>query len=133
MQKITTFLMFDGKAEEAMNFYTSLFEQSEILDITRYKANEAGVEGTVMHATFSLDGQEFMCIDSVVKHDFTFTPAISIYVKCDTEEEINVVYEKLSESGEIFMPLAPYPFSEKFGWIADKYGVSWQLNLSEKQ
>ena len=133
MQKLPPFLMFDGKAEEAMNFYTSLFEQSEILDITRYKANEAGIEGTVMHATFSLNGQEFMCIDSVVKHDFTFTPAISIYVKCDTEEEINVLYEKLSESGEIFMPLAPYPFSEKFGWIADKYGVSWQLNLSKKQ
>ena len=125
--------MFDGKAEEAMNFYTSLFEKSEILDITRYKANEAGAEGTVMHATFSLNGQEFMCIDSSVKHDFTFTPSISLYVKCDTEEEINVLCEKLSENGQIFMPLAPYPFSEKFGWIGDKYGVSWQLDLSKKQ
>jgi predicted 3-demethylubiquinone-9 3-methyltransferase (glyoxalase superfamily) len=129
MQKITTFLMFDGKAAEAMNFYTSLFERSKITSITRYGPNEAGAEGTVMHATFSLNGQEFMCIDSSEKHAFTFTPAISLYVTCDTEEQIDRLYEKLSQNGQVFMPLAPYPFSEKFGWVADKYGVSWQLSL----
>ncbi|MDE3840662.1 hypothetical protein C0966_15275 [Bacillus methanolicus] len=130
-QKITTFLMFDGKAEEAMNFYTSLFRQSEIISITRYGAHEAGKEGTVLHATFTLNGQEFMCIDSSVKHEFTFTPSISLYVKCDTEEEIDELYEKLSQDGEVLMPLAAYPFSEKFGWVQDKYGVSWQLNLAK--
>ncbi|MFC3884855.1 VOC family protein [Bacillus songklensis] len=130
-QKITTFLMFDGKAEEAMNFYTSLFKQSEIISITRYGANEAGAEGTVLHATFSLNGQVFMCIDSSVKHEFTFTPAISLYVTCDTEEEIDALFGKLSQDGEILMPLASYPFSEKFGWVADKYGVSWQLNFAK--
>jgi predicted 3-demethylubiquinone-9 3-methyltransferase (glyoxalase superfamily) len=131
MQKITTFFMFDGQAEEAMNFYTSLFERSEILSITRYRPNEAGAEGTVMHATFSLNGQTFMCIDSSVKHAFTFTPAISLYVTCDTVEELDGLYEKLSEGGEVLMPLASYPFSERFGWVADKFGVSWQLNLHE--
>ncbi len=133
MPKITTFLMFDGKAEEAMNFYTSLFDKSEIISISRYGANEAGAEGTVLHATFSLNGQEFMCIDSSVKHDFTFTPSISLYVTCDTEDEIDRIFEKLSQDGTVFMPLATYPFSKKFGWVSDKYGVSWQLNLANNQ
>ena len=132
-QKITTFLMFqDGNAEEAMNFYISLFDNSEIVNITRYGANEAGKEGTVMHAIFSLNGQEYMCIDSYAKHEFTFTPAMSLYVTCNTEEEIDKVFEKLSERGKILMPLGAYPFSERFGWVNDRYGVSWQLALEKK-
>ncbi|MGN4422860.1 VOC family protein [Bacillus cereus group sp. MYBK30-1] len=130
-QKITTFLMFEGNAEEAMNFYTSLFDQSEIVSISRYDANGSGKEGTVIHATFTLNGQEFMCIDSFVKHDFTFTPAMSLYVTCETEEEIETVFNKLAQDGAILMPLGSYPFSKKFGWLNDKYGVSWQLTLAE--
>lgn len=130
MQKITTFFMFDGKAEEAMNFYTSLFENSKILSITRYGQSEAGAEGTVMHATFSLGGQEFMCIDSNVKHEFTFTPAISLYVNCETDEKIDQLFTKLSQGGQVLMPLDRYPFSEKFAWVSDRYGISWQLNLA---
>lgn len=130
MQKITTFLMFEGKAEEAMNFYTSLFGESKILSITRYGSDGAGAEGTVMHATFSLGSQEFMCIDSNVKHEFTFTPAMSLYVNCETDEEIDQLFTKLSQGGRVLMPLDRYPFSEKFAWISDKYGVSWQLNLT---
>ncbi|CAI8947747.1 MULTISPECIES: VOC family protein [Bacillus] len=129
-QKITTFLMFDGNAEEAMTLYTSLFDQSEIIAISRYDANGPGKEGTVMHATFTLNGQQFMCIDSNVKHDFTFTPSMSLYVNCDTEAEIDEVFHKLAEEGEVLMPLAAYPFSKKFGWLKDKFGVSWQLTLS---
>jgi predicted 3-demethylubiquinone-9 3-methyltransferase (glyoxalase superfamily) len=72
-----------------------------------------------------------MCIDSSVKHGFTFTPAMSIYVACDSEDEINRVFERLSQDGSVFMPLESYPFSEKYGWVADKYGVSWQLNLTK--
>ncbi|NRF92926.1 VOC family protein [Paenibacillus frigoriresistens] len=131
-QKITTFLMFSGQAEEAMNLYTSLFDQSEILTIKRYGAGEAGAEGSVLRATFSLHGQVFMCIDSSMKHDFTFTPAISLYVTCDSEEEIDRVYEKLSQDGTVLMPLAAYPFSEKFGWVGDRFGVTWQLALVKK-
>lgn len=130
MPKITTFLMFEGKAEEAMNFYTSLFDNSEIISISRYGANEAGDEGTVVHATFSLNGQEFMCSDSCVKHPFTFTPSMSLYVTFDTEDEVNRVFAKLSEDGMVLMPLGIYPFSRRFGWVNDKFSVSWQLTLA---
>lgn len=129
MQKFITFLMFDGKAEEAMDFYTSLFENSAILSITRYGANEAGAEGTVVHAIFSLNGQLFMCIDSNVEHGFTFTPAMSLYVNCGSEDEIDRLFEELSQDGTVLMPLESYPFSEKYGWVSDRYGVSWQLSL----
>ncbi|MBE7106088.1 VOC family protein [Bacillus cereus] len=129
-QKITTFLMFEGKAEEAMNLYTSLFDQSEIISISRYDENGPGKEGTVIHATFTLNGQEFMCIDSYVKHDFTFTPSMSLYVTCETEKEIETVFNKLAQDGKVLMPLGSYPFSKKFGWLNDKYGVSWQLTLA---
>lgn len=133
MQKFVTFLMFNGRAEEAMNLYTSVFKRSEILSITRYGASEAGAgdagaEGTVQHATFTLNGQEFMCIDSNASHAFTFTPSISIYVRCDTEEEIGAAFAKLSQDGQVLMPLDRYPFSAKFGWVSDRFGVSWQLN-----
>ena len=123
--------MFEGKAEEAMNFYTSLFDQSEIVNISRYDENGPGKEGTVIHATFTLNGKEFMCIDSYVNHNFTFTPAMSLYVTCETEEEIETVFHKLAQDGAILMPLGAYPFSKKFGWLNDKYGVSWQLTLAE--
>ena len=130
MDKVIPFLMFqDGKAEEAMSFYTSLIEDSEITSIIRYGANEPGDEGTVMQATFTLKGQEFMCIDSNIKHNFTFTPSFSIYVVCSTAEEIEVLYEKLKEDRQALMPLGNYGFSKKFGWVNDRYGVSWQLNL----
>lgn len=89
------------------------------------------VKGTVIHATFTLHGQEFMCIDSYVNHNFTFTPAMSLYVTCDTEEEIETAFNKLAEDGAVLMPLGAYPFSKKFGWLNDKYGVSWQLTLAE--
>jgi predicted 3-demethylubiquinone-9 3-methyltransferase (glyoxalase superfamily) len=130
MGKVTPFLMFqDGKAEEAMNYYLSIIDDSEITSIVRYGANAAGDEGTVMQATFSLKGQEFMCIDSHVKHQFSFTPSFSIFVTCDTEEEINHIYEKLLEGGQALMPIGNYGFSQRFGWINDRFGVSWQLNL----
>lgn len=133
MQNITPFLMFEGKAEEAMNFYISIFKDSKIKSIARYGANEAGTEGTVQHATFILDGQEFMCIDSHVKHGFSFTPALSLYVNCSSEEQISDYFTRLSSDGQVFMPLDSYPFSEKFGWVGDKFGVSWQLNLVKTQ
>ena len=130
MKKVTPFLMFqEGNAEEAMNYYISIIEDSKITSIVRYGANETGDEGTVMQATFSLKGQEFMCIDSNVKHQFTFTPSFSIFVTCDTEEEINNLYQKLIEGGQALMPIGDYGFSQRFGWLNDRFGVSWQLNL----
>ncbi|MGG4342522.1 VOC family protein [Paenibacillus lautus] len=129
MKSVTPFLMFQGNAEEAMNHYISIIEDSEITSIVRYGPNQPGAEGSVMHATFSLKGQTFMCIDSNVKHDFTFTPSFSIYLTCESEAEIEKVYGALIDGGGAMMPLDNYGFSQKFGWIADKFGVSWQLNL----
>jgi predicted 3-demethylubiquinone-9 3-methyltransferase (glyoxalase superfamily) len=129
MQKITAQLMFEGHAEEAMNFYLTLFKDSKLVEIKRYGPGQPGAEGTVMHATFTLAGQTFTCIDSYVKHDFTFTPSITLSVDCATPEETEFLFGRLSVGGKVFMLLDTYPFSEKFGWVADKYGVSWQLNL----
>lgn len=130
MKKVASFLMFqDDNAEEAMNYYTSLIEDSQITSIHRYGPNEPGKEGTVMQATFTLKGQEFMCIDSHVKHEFSFTPSFSIFVTCDTEDELDTLYQKLNEGGQALMPLGDYGFSKKFGWLNDRFGVSWQLNL----
>jgi predicted 3-demethylubiquinone-9 3-methyltransferase (glyoxalase superfamily) len=130
MQKLVTFLMFSGRAEEAMNFYISLFRNSSVIDIKRYSPGEPGTEGTVKQAKFSLNGQEFMCIDSYVQHGFTFTAAMSIFVHCETNAEIEELFNKLSDGGQVFMPLAAYPFSKKFGWVADKFGVAWQMSMT---
>ncbi len=125
-QKITTFLMFEGKAEEAMNYYMSVFAESKIDNMLH------NPDGTVMHATFILKGQTFMCIDSTIKHAFTFTPSMSLFVTCDTAEEIDRLFEQLSLDGQVLMPLSSTPVSEKFGWVQDGFGVSWQLNLAKK-
>jgi predicted 3-demethylubiquinone-9 3-methyltransferase (glyoxalase superfamily) len=83
----------------------------------------------VEHATFTLAGRQYMCIDSPVKHGFGFTPAVSLYVNCTDEPELDRLYAALSEEGGTLMPLNNYGFSKKFGWVNDRYGVSWQLNL----
>lgn len=121
--------MFEGKAEAAMRFYVSLFKNSRIKTLKHYGPGQPGAEGSVLHATFSLNGQDFICIDSPAKHAFTFTPSISLFVDCETEGELDEVYARLSDGGQVMMPLAAYPFSRKFGWVSDKFGVSWQLNL----
>lgn len=122
--------MFTGNAEEAINFYTSAFNDSEIISIKRYGANESGTEGTVQTAEFTLNGQPFMCIDSNMQHNFTFTPSMSLFVKTDNADEVDELFEKLSVGGTVMMPLGAYPFSKKFCWFADKFGVSWQLNYT---
>lgn len=123
-----------GKAEEAINYYVSLFPHSEIKSIEKWKTDEpGGQEGLVKQALFTLSGQEYMASENKMDHKFSFTPAISIYVHCETEEEINDLFAKLSEGGQEMMPLGEYGFSKRFGWTADKYGVSWQLNLSGQE
>jgi predicted 3-demethylubiquinone-9 3-methyltransferase (glyoxalase superfamily) len=115
MQKITPFLWFDGKAEAAMNFYISIFKNSKTIRVTRYGEAGPGPKGTVMAATFQLDGQEFFALNGGPQ--FTFSPAISFFVNCDTQQEVDELWEKLSEGGE----------KQRCGWLKDKFGVSWQI------
>jgi predicted 3-demethylubiquinone-9 3-methyltransferase (glyoxalase superfamily) len=130
LQKTTTFLMFDGRAEEAIKLYMTLFADSAVQHIVRYEPGMPGPEGKVMHALFSLAGQLYMAIDSGIEHEFTFTPAMSIYVNCETEEEIGRLFTELSKEGQILMPLDSYPFSARYAWVSDRFGVSWQLSLA---
>lgn len=127
---IKTFLTFqENNAEEAMNFYVELFENSKILDIQRYGKDGPAKEGTIMVATFELNGSKFACSDSYIKHAWGFSPAVSIWVECKSNEEIEQLLTKLSENGKVLMPLNNYGFSSKFTFLEDRFGVSWQLNL----
>ena len=133
IQKTTTFLMFEGDAEEAITFYTSLFEDSEIVRITKAGPDGPGgprAEGTVQHALFTLKGQPYMAIDSF-GHNFTFTPSISLFVQCDSQEELETLFKKLSDGGQVMMPIDNYGFSTRFAWVSDRFGVSWQLNYGQ--
>ena len=128
-RKITPFLMFEDVAEEAMQFYVSVFHNSEIKMIEKYGPGEPGAEGSVKLAEFNIAGQDVRCIDSPAKHQFTFTSSVSLFVECENETELGMAFERLSEKGQVLMPLGNYGFSRKFGWVNDRFGVSWQLNL----
>ena len=126
---VTPFLMFEGRAEEAMRFYVSVIPNSSIGKIVRHGAGSAGAEGSIMRADFTVAGQAVICFDSPVKHAFTFTPAVSLFIDCADEPEVDRLFAALSEGGNVMMELADYGFSRKFGWVADRFGVSWQINL----
>lgn len=129
--QIATFLTFqENNAEEAMNFYITLFKNSKVTEIQRYGKEGPGKEGTVMVATFELNGSKFACSDSYIKHAWTFTPGVSVWVDCKTNNELENLFAKLSENGKVVMPLDNYGFSSKFAFIEDRFGVSWQLNLN---
>ena len=129
-RQIATFLTFQkSNAEQAMNFYVDLFDNSEIVNIQRWGKDGPVEAGKIMHATFNLNGNLFMCSDSPPIHDWDFSPAVSNYIECENESELNYLFEKLSENGKIMMPLNNYGFSKKFGFVEDRFGVSWQLNL----
>ena len=126
---VRPFIMYQGEAEAAITFYVSLFPGAEIIDIVRYGPGQAGPEGSVMTAVFSIAGQKVMCIDSPVKHDFGLTPAFSLFVDCESEDELTRLASALADGGAVLMPLGDYGFSRKFTWVNDRFGVSWQLNL----
>jgi predicted 3-demethylubiquinone-9 3-methyltransferase (glyoxalase superfamily) len=127
MKKITPFLWFNNQAEEALNFYVSVFPGSKIEKLTFYGAEGPGKQGTVKSCRFLLMGEEFLAIDG--GPGFVFTPAISFVVNCDTQEEADALWEKLSAEGEVLTPLDHYALLRKYGWIRDKYGITWQLEI----
>jgi predicted 3-demethylubiquinone-9 3-methyltransferase (glyoxalase superfamily) len=129
MASIRPFLMFEGQAKAAIDFYISLFPDGRIDSISFYGAGEPGKEGTVNRAAFTIAGQEVMCIDSPVSHAFGFTPAMSLFIECESEEQLGALWAALIEGGSALMPVDNYGFSRKFGWLNDRFGVSWQINL----
>jgi predicted 3-demethylubiquinone-9 3-methyltransferase (glyoxalase superfamily) len=134
MPAITPFMWFDDQAEEAVNFYVSLFRNSRIEDVTRYVKASAEVsgrpEGSIMTVAFQLAGQDFIALNG--GPEFTFSPAVSFFVSCETPDEVDQLWQKLSDGGSVLMQLGKYPFSEKYGWLQDKYGVNWQLILADR-
>jgi predicted 3-demethylubiquinone-9 3-methyltransferase (glyoxalase superfamily) len=134
VQKIIPFLWFDNQAEEAVKLYISIFLNSKISNTARYGKSGSDVssmqEGTVMTVNFSLNGQEFIALNGGPV--FKFSPAISFFVNCDSNAEITKIWKKLLVGGTVLMELDKYPHSEKFGWLQDKFGISWQLNLGHK-
>jgi predicted 3-demethylubiquinone-9 3-methyltransferase (glyoxalase superfamily) len=114
-KKITTFVTFDGRAEEAVDFYTSTFENSRILSTTRYEPGGPGPEGELMSATFELAGEEFMALNG--GSSFAFAQGISLFVDCEDQQEVDELWERLTDGG------APGPC----GWLTDRFGVSWQI------
>ena len=141
--KITTFLTFVGdqcgKAEEAINFYTSIFPNSEIKSITKYSEGESG--GTpelIKFGIFTLNGTEYMVSESNYNHAWSFSPGVSIFISDNSDDALQTLFDRLSSNGgQIMVPFdnyngeGDYGFGKKFGWCADKFGISWQFNLSE--
>lgn len=132
IQKITPFLWFNNNADEAASFYTTVFSNSSVENIIRYTESGAKASGqprgSVMTVAFILEGQQFTAINGGPV--FEITPAISFFVNCGTRDETDFLWDKLSKEGIILMPIDKYPFSERFGWLRDRFGVTWQINLA---
>lgn len=121
--------MFEGRAEEAMRHYAEHVPGCEIVEIVHFGPGQQGAEGSVLRGVLNIAGLTVVCMDSAVHHAFTFTPSISLFVTCDSLEEIMRVAEKLGDGGGVLMGMADYGFSKQFTWLNDRFGVSWQLNL----
>ncbi len=129
-QELRTFLTFQGGAAAgALDHYRDVFDDFELLDIERYGPGEGAPEGTVKVARFRLADSEFSCADSPIDHAWGFTPAVSLWIECDGPDELQRLFDRLSDDGTVYMPLDDYGFSTRFGWVGDRHGVTWQLNL----
>jgi len=120
----------DNRAQAALDLYFATLPDSRMIRVERYAEGEPGLAGSIKVAVFTLCGREFMCSDSPIKHGFTFTPSSSTFVEFDSVAELERVFGILSNGGEVLMPLDNYGFSERFGWVNDRFGVSWQLNFA---
>ena len=130
MTKAAPFLMFEGRAEEALAFYAATITDSRIEHVDRYGPGEPGPEGSVRMARAVIAGLPVLASDSYVHHAFTFTPSVSFMIDCADEAEIDRLAAALGEGGGVLMPLGNYGFSRKFAWVNDRFGVSWQVNLA---
>lgn len=129
-KEINPFLMFASGAEAAMQFYASLFPGAKIETLVHYGPEGPGKEGSVKQASLRLLGRTFEFFDSPVRHAFGFTPAISFAVTCDDAAEVDRLFARLSQDGQVLMGLDEYPFAKRFGWVNDRFGVSWQLRAT---
>lgn len=127
---ITPFLMFQGDAGPAMDLYASVFPGANVEFLNRYPDDAGEMAGKVAQAQMTVAGQVLRFYDSTVEHAFTFTPSLSLFVDCVSDDELTGAFATLSEGGRVLMPLGDYGFSQRFGWCDDRFGVSWQLNLA---
>ncbi len=130
-ESVHTHLMFqNGRGLEALRCYEEIFKGAFTIDeLDSYDESAAGPTGQIQLAVCTFFGQRITCIDSPIQHDFDMTPAISLFVECSDEDELESLFAALAENGETFMPLDDYGFSRRYGWVQDRFGVPWQLNL----
>lgn len=129
MSRAATHLMFQGDANAALELYAAVFPAFRIERVERYEAEQRGPAGSVKRCDASLNGHALVIIDSPVKHAFTFTPSMSLFVNYDAKDALDAAFAALSAGGQVYMPLGNYGFSDRFGWCSDRFGVSWQFNL----
>ncbi|HSN94380.1 MAG TPA: VOC family protein [Anaerolineaceae bacterium] len=130
MKKVMPFLMFQGEAKAALEYYKTLSPDVKVLDYLEFSAEEPN-PGQVKMARLSLKAQEVLVNDSPIEHGFTFTPSFSFFLYCESADELREILKKLADGGKVLMPADNYGFSELFAWVEDRFGVSWQLNLAE--
>jgi predicted 3-demethylubiquinone-9 3-methyltransferase (glyoxalase superfamily) len=130
-QELRTFLTFQGgAATAALDLYRSVFDDFELGEVEHYGPGDGAPEGTIKVARFRLAGSDFSCADSPIDHAWGFTPAVSLWIECDDGDELQRLFDRLGEGGNVYMSLDDYGFSTRFGWVGDPFGVTWQLNLA---
>ncbi|UNK26902.1 VOC family protein [Serratia plymuthica] len=128
MSQVATFILFQGNAQQAIDLYRGLFSSFKVQQLLHYDETPDG-QRRIKQASIDFDRQHLVFSDSPVSHDFSFTPAVSLHVNLATEAELERVFARLAEGGEVLMPLDDYGFSARFGWLNDRFGLSWQLNV----
>ncbi|MBI3311344.1 VOC family protein [Serratia quinivorans] len=128
MSHVSTFVMFQGDAQPAIDLYSELFTGFRVQQLVHFDESDGGPR-RVKHATIDFERHNLVFIDSPVSHDFSFTPAVSLHVNLATEAELERIFARLAEGGEVLMPIDDYGFSARFGWLNDRFGLSWQLNV----
>ena len=129
MTSVSTHIMFRGQGAAALDLYAQVFPGFKTIAREDYGPGDMGPAGTIKLATIAFNGAVLQVIDSPIPHDFDFTPSMSLFVDCDSEDALTAAFTALAEGGEVMMPLDNYGFSQRFGWCRDRFGLSWQLNL----